>query len=166
MGSSRSGLVTSYCWKAKAEVAGSSNEGENSMVWKSIWRLRVPNWVKSLMWRVRTNSLPTQANLVKKQVLNDDLCQECKLYSEDTMHALWSCPKLNDACKVHFGQLKADTVHCAYFLEVINSASLVKSSFELFEIMVSAIWMWRNKVLLGETALPLGQIPSSAYDAL
>ena len=82
------------------------------------------------------------------------------------MHALWSCSKLNDMWKVHFGQLKADTVHCATFLEVIDSASLVKTSFELFAMMVTTIWMRRNKVRLGETALPLGQIPSSAYDAL
>ena len=32
--------------------------------------------------------------------------------------------------------------------------------------MVFAIWMWRNKVRLGKTAIPLRQIPSSAYDAL
>ena len=70
------------------EVADSSNEGENLKVWKSIWSLRVPNWVKFLMWRAGTNSIPMQASLVKRQVLNDALCQECKLHTEDTMHAL------------------------------------------------------------------------------
>ena len=82
------------------------------------------------------------------------------------MHAIWSCPKLNDTWKVHFGQMKADTVHCASFLEVIDKASLVKTSFELFAMTVSAIWTRHNKVQLGETTLPLGQIPASAYDAL
>ena len=132
----------------------------------SIWRLRVPNRVKSLMWRAGTNSLPTQANFVKRKILNDTLCQECNFYAEDTTHALWSCPKLNDTWKVHFGQLKADKVHCASFLEIIDGASLVKTSFELFALTVSAIWIRRNKVRLGETTLPLGQISASAYDAL
>ncbi|XP_030939879.1 uncharacterized protein LOC115964767 [Quercus lobata] len=81
------------------------------------------------------------------------------------MHALWSCPKLNDTWKVHFGQLKADTVHCTSFLKVIDRALLVTTSFGLFAMVVSAIWMWHNKVHLGEMALPLGQIPSSTYDA-
>ena len=31
---------------------------------------------------------------------------------------------------------------------------------------IFAIWMWRNKVRLGETALPLGQIPALAFAAL
>ena len=31
---------------------------------------------------------------------------------------------------------------------------------------VFAIWMWYNKVRLGETALPLGQISASAFAAL
>ena len=82
------------------------------------------------------------------------------------MHALWSCPKLNDAWKVHFNQLQADTVHNVSFLQIINRASLEKTSFDLFAMMVSAIWMRCNKVRLGEMAIPLGQIPSSAYDAL
>nr|POE89085.1 hypothetical protein CFP56_76486 [Quercus suber] len=116
----------------ETEVAGNSNQGENLKVWKSIWGLRVLNRVKSLLWRAETNSLPTQANLVKRHVLDDALCQECKLHLEDVMHAFWSCLNLNDAWRVHFEKLK---MHC-------------------------------NKDCVGETALPLRQIPSSAYDAL
>ena len=108
------------------------------------------------MWRAGNNSLPTRANLVKRKVLDDALCQECKLYPEDTLHAIWSCPKLIDTWKVHFDQLKVDAVHCASYLEVIDRASLVKTSFELFAMTVSAIWMRRNKIWLGETELPLG----------
>ena len=36
----------------------------NSKVWKAIWHMRVPNKVKSLVWRARTNSLPTRVKLV------------------------------------------------------------------------------------------------------
>ena len=108
------------------------------------------------MWRAGNNSLPTRANLVKRKVLDDALCQECKLYAEDTLQAIWSCPKLIDTWKVHFDQLKVDAVHCASYLEVIDRASLVKTSFELFAMTVSAIWMRRNKIWLGETELPLG----------
>ena len=112
--------------QAEIEVEGSSNAGDTSLVWKAIWRLRVPNQVKSLMWHAGNNYLPTWANLVKRKVLDDALCQECKQYAEDTLHAIWSCPKLIDTWKVHFGQLKADIVHCTSFLEVIDRASFVK----------------------------------------
>ena len=147
--------------------AVSSSDAEDTMtVWKAIWHLRVPNRVKTLLWRAGNNSLPTQANLVKRKVLDDVLCQECKLDAEDTLHAIWSCPKLIDTWKVHFDQLQATTTHCASFLEVIDRALLVKTSFELFAMTVSAIWMRRNKIRLGETALPLGQIPTLAFNAL
>ena len=118
------------------------------------------------MWRAGNDSVPTRAILVKRKVLDDALCQECKLHAEDTLHAVRSCPKLIDTWNVHFSQLKADTVQCASFLGVIDRASLVKTSFELFAMTVSAIWMRRNKVRLGETAFPLGQIPASALAAL
>ena len=130
--------------------------GENLKVWKFIWSLRVPNRVKSLMWRAGTNSIPMRANLVKRQVLNDALCQECKLHAEDTMHVLWFCLKLNNAWKVHFNQLQVGTVHNVSFLEIIDRASLEKTSFDLFAMMVSAIWMRHNKVRLGKAAVPLG----------
>ena len=151
---------------AETEMEVSSNAGDTPLVWKAIWSLRVPNRFKSLLWRAGNDSVPTQANLVKRKVLDDALCQECKLHAENTLHAIWSCPKLINTWNVHFTQLKADTVQCASFLEVIDRASLVKTSFELFAMAISAIWMWRNKVRLGETTLPLGQIPASAFAVL
>ena len=118
------------------------------------------------MWRAGTNSLPTQANLVRRHVLDDVLCQECKLHSKDVMHALWSCPNLSDVWKVHFEKLKANTVHSSSILEIFDNALIEKNSFDLFAIVVSAIWMHRNKVRMGENTLPLGQVPSSAYETI
>lgn len=48
------------------------HQGESSManqtrgVWKKIWNLNVPGAVKTFLWRVCHNSLPTWANLHKK----------------------------------------------------------------------------------------------------
>ena len=42
------------------ELFDTANGGVNSNVWKAIWHMRVPNRVKSLVWRAGTNSLPTQ----------------------------------------------------------------------------------------------------------
>ena len=44
---------SAYCLlldQVETTVEGSSSEGENLKVWKSIWSLRVPNWVKFPMW--------------------------------------------------------------------------------------------------------------------
>lgn len=61
----------------ESDIIGASNGGVNLNVWKSIWSLRVPNRVKSLVWRTGTNSLPTQVNLVRRHILSEALCQEC-----------------------------------------------------------------------------------------
>lgn len=58
------------------------------------------------------------------------------------------------------------TGNCASFLDILECASLDKSSFDLFAMMTSEIWMRRNKIRLGEPTLPLGQISSLACVAL
>ena len=51
-------------------------------IWKGIWNLRVPNRVKTLLWSVGSDSLPSKANLMKQRVVNVDLYPGCKLKSE------------------------------------------------------------------------------------
>lgn len=125
----------------ESDIIGASNGGVNLNVWKSIWSLRVPNRVKSLVWRTGTNSLPTQVNLVRRHILSEALCQECKLHPEDTLHALWSCPILKDTWKIHFGKFMTDTGNNSNFFKVLECASLEKSSFDLFAMMISEIWL-------------------------
>ena len=69
------------------ELNGVANIGTTSPVWKAIWRMNVPNRVKSLIWRVGRNALPTWMNLVRRQILTDAMCSECKVQLEDTQHA-------------------------------------------------------------------------------
>ena len=47
------------------ELNGAANIGTTSPVWKAIWRMNVPNCVKSLVWRAGRNALPTRMNLVR-----------------------------------------------------------------------------------------------------
>lgn len=42
------------------------------------------------------NSMPTKANLVRRTVINDPVCDRCRSALEDQIHALWSCPELNE----------------------------------------------------------------------
>ena len=47
--------------------------------WKGLWKLKVPNRIKTLLWRAISDALPTRLNLVKRKVLNDATCQLCGL---------------------------------------------------------------------------------------
>ena len=56
----------------------------------------MPSKVKILVWRAAKNSLPTKQNLVKRKVLTNDYCDHCKMQQEDTLHALYLSPKLEE----------------------------------------------------------------------
>lgn len=47
-----------------------------------------------MMWRASHNAIPTLCNLWKRNVVNSVMCSGCRAGSEDTVHALWSCPAL------------------------------------------------------------------------
>ena len=61
------------------ELNGATNDGITSPVWKAIRRMQVPNRVKSLVWRAGRNALPTRINLVRRHILIDAMCPECKV---------------------------------------------------------------------------------------
>ena len=75
---------------------GQSNPLMLKPLWKGIWSLNVPSKVKILVWRAAKNSLPTKQNLVKRKVLTNDCCDHCKMQQEDTLHALYLSPKLEE----------------------------------------------------------------------
>ena len=67
---------------------------------------------------------------------------------------------------MHFSKLLTETGTCSSFFEILERALEEKSSSDLFAMMISEVWQRRNKVRVGEPALPLNQIPPKAYRAL
>ena len=137
-----------------------SSSEVNQRVWKCIWSLWVPNQVKSLLWQVGTDSPPNLVNLIRCKVLNDGMCLSCKLQQEDFLYALWSCLVLTEVWSVQFDHLRRAKDHSSSFLDVIQLAFMDKSNIDVFAMMVSVIWMRRNKVRLGEETFPLVKINS------
>ena len=114
-----------------------ADHGVVSNVWKAIWSMWVPNRVQTLVWRMGTNSLPTKFNLVRRKVLNKDVCSKCKAQPEDMMHALWTCPILEDMWTVSFSRLMANMGTCSNFIEILEQALTDKFTLELFAMTVS-----------------------------
>ena len=65
-------------------------------VWKTLWKLKVPNKIKVFGWRACRNILPTQANLAQKQIIQDNRYEACKTEPETRIHALWNCGVAQD----------------------------------------------------------------------
>uniref|UniRef100_A0A803P267 Reverse transcriptase domain-containing protein n=1 Tax=Cannabis sativa TaxID=3483 RepID=A0A803P267_CANSA len=65
---------------------------EASKFWNELWRLKIPPKIKNLIWRRRTNCLPTKVQLITKRVQVDSLCPVCDSHNETIMHVLAFCP--------------------------------------------------------------------------
>ena len=113
-------------------------------LWKKIWGLEVPNKVKNLVWRACTNSLPTKANLVRRKIISDGLCDICRLHQEDTNHALYCCPVLNPLWSqtpiwVH-DALKGSRT----FTDIMDFVFASNKEPELFSLVIWNLWNQRN----------------------
>ncbi|XP_075663092.1 uncharacterized protein LOC142632603 [Castanea sativa] len=148
------------------ETPSPSDLTPTKRIWKGIWSLRVPNRVKTLLCKAGTDSLPSKANLMKQRVANDDLCSGCKLKSETSFHALWSCTEISPVWEAHFAWLIKLSKDCNSLVEVIQLCQERSNLLELFATTVSLIWARRNQLRVGETTTPLWKINSMAIDNL
>ena len=134
--------------------------------WKVLWKLKIPNRTKTLLWRATKDALPTRANLMRRKVLMDSTCQGCETEPKSTLHALWSCLKLKEVWAVHFESLKIRTHVCLSFLDVFITCLEQPHNTALFAMLIDQIWYRRNKLRLGEEAADLKLLNSRARAAL
>nr|POE77153.1 putative ribonuclease h protein [Quercus suber] len=135
-------------------------------VWNGIWSLQTPNRVKALLWRAGRDSLPTRANLKRRKLLNADSCTHCNLDKETSLHAIWSCPDLKSIWRAHFDWLIKDSWDCSSLLDIIQLCQAKSNLTDLFAMTASLIWLRRNQLRVGVTAIPVSQISAMAVDNL
>ncbi|XP_075654794.1 uncharacterized protein LOC142624960 [Castanea sativa] len=72
----------------------SVNTGD-TQVWKQIWSMSVPQKVKTLLWRACREAMPTKHALFRRKITEEDLCVRCRVATDYSLHALWSCSELD-----------------------------------------------------------------------
>lgn len=60
--------------------------------WDLIWKLKVPPRIKSLLWRICRNCLPTRTRLRDKGVNCAAVSALCNVDEEDIVHLIFKCP--------------------------------------------------------------------------
>ena len=60
----------------------------DTYLWKNLWLLQVPNKVRNLLWRACRDAMPTKANLVRRKIIEEPLCDRCHEAHETPLHAL------------------------------------------------------------------------------
>lgn len=71
--------------------ASSLNDNNLRCFWKKLWWLLAPHKVRHFLWRACRDILPMKVILKRRNVLSDDLCEECMLEAETSSHLFWSC---------------------------------------------------------------------------
>lgn len=61
-----------------------------------LWGLSIPENMKSFLWRLNTNSLPSKSNLYSRQITSDLACPICLQEEETKIHMMWSYSATND----------------------------------------------------------------------
>ena len=135
-------------------------------IWRRLWKLKVPNRTKTLLWHAISDAFPTWLNLVKRKVLTEATCQLCGLDQKSTLHALWSCQKLIGVWDMHFSSLRDGANECVTFLEVFKLCMENTLPSDLFATLASQIWLRRNKLRMGETVADLRLLNSLASEEL
>lgn len=64
----------------------------NNNIWKALWQIKAPQKALNVLWRALTQCLPTRAQLHKKRVQIDTVCEVCRAGVENTAHIFLQCP--------------------------------------------------------------------------
>ncbi|KAF5472052.1 hypothetical protein F2P56_008799 [Juglans regia] len=132
--------------RSSAAAKSSSLVGLNTVFWKNIWHLNLPNKVKNFLLKPCTNGLSTKNQLHYRRIVDSAMCELCYVASEDVFHTLCNCPSSSSVWGKYFGK----------YLHLLNSYSqfdsLVEAILDLhdpstisyFAIVSWEIWKFRN----------------------
>lgn len=129
--------------------AGSSQGGGFGELWRSIWKLRIPNAEKHFLWKACKEILPTKANLTQRHVLDDDMCPICGLHEETGFHILWDCSSARDVWRVSlkkFQKLIPDGPSFRQVTELLTQ-NCDAEELGLFAGIARRVWLRRNEVV-------------------
>ncbi|XP_030930993.1 uncharacterized protein LOC115956857 [Quercus lobata] len=150
------------CESATLGDASSSDSSKQSLFWKRVWKLQIPNKIKVFLWRVCSNALPTLENLKRRKILDDAKFKACLAAEEDTLHAIWSCEKLQHIWFPCFSWVQTEHPQIPDVQELISWVGQWIDKLELFAVVAWFIWNHRNRLRLNEKGLASDRILQAA----
>ena len=69
-----------------ANQGTSSDRSQVLLFWNKLWALPIPCKVRHFAWRACRDSFPTKKNLMRRGVVKDQVCDECKKDEGSTGH--------------------------------------------------------------------------------
>ena len=88
------GLLTPkviFLVKSTVAINHTHDDRVDDVNWKSLWKLRIHERYKILIWRIGNGILPTKLNIALRLGFSDNLCPLCKLEEESIDHLFLKC---------------------------------------------------------------------------
>ena len=80
------------------------------LVWKWIWKIRVPPRIKHFLWKMASNAVATNLARFKRHLSPTPLCLICEEHEESIEHVIFLCPWALKTWFAHpFSYKKIDT---------------------------------------------------------
>lgn len=107
----------------------------------------MPYKIRHFSWRACRDILPLKTNPVKRNVLQDDLCDECNAEAENSFHFFWKCSRAKDMWSLSKLVFSSVMDQLGSFKEILWCLMIdEKSSSENIELLVTCAWaLWNNK---------------------
>lgn len=106
---------------------------------------------KKILWRACHDILPTRANLVKRNIVDDPECPICEREVETGFHILWQCPSAMDAWCLSSRNIQKRSFPGPDFVQVVEGvlAHCSTDEIKIFVGLARRIWLRRNEVVYG-----------------
>ncbi|XP_065632260.1 uncharacterized protein LOC136068697 [Quercus suber] len=136
----------------------SSNMGLGRQFWNRLWALPLPHKTRHFAWQACCDILPTKINLLKCKVVQDSLCDGCRMEVETTGHAFITCPRAYEVWACSKVVLLGGAFSLTSFYDIIWKMLMVDQVDVdmVARVVTLACVMWHNKneVRLGAQRKP------------
>ncbi|XP_050290016.1 uncharacterized protein LOC126728194 [Quercus robur] len=163
-------------YKMAVNLLLSPNKGASSdasklrSFWRRIWSIPVPYKIRHFMWHACRNALSKKDNLMRRKIVQDEVCEGCKEASESVFHVLWECRKAKKARECSKMVFPAPGGSSLSFLDVMWKLLMQEDVGEEHVAQVAttawALWHNRNEVRCGGASKTGRQIFSWASEYL
>jgi ribonuclease HI len=129
------------------------NRGDEQTMWCKVWKLNVPERVRTFTWLVLHNRLLTNS-LKNVMGLGHAMCYYCRDVEETSLHVLRDCPLAKDLWYHVIPVSSRGAFFMQNFYDWINFNlnnyvpwSSTVSWCDIWAIVCHCLWTWRNKEL-------------------
>ena len=149
-------VKSGYQFLCKAQrFDDNSYQPDTDSIWRKVWGLAVQPKIRNFLWRAIKDTIPTKQNLKRRSVIPSDYCDQCRNTTENTLHALWSCPSLSQVWSLDHSWQSCFTRTFQSFRNLVEC--IINDGLDLanFATIAWMVWHRRNSLRTTNKLFPI-----------